>query len=425
MNLQIYIDLNRLSPKNKPTHEHAERWKNRMVASNWDWRGEPGGEAYLASKWAKNIGADKCIAFARYAEEVGCDEVGRAFWKKAFMIEHPGESVELLVKVLSTVQASMRVRECTAAVKVTTVIVDKAFPPSLQPGCIIPMQPQDGKRTRESYVEDPAYWGQRKRNGEKLILPVSADQVWYQARSGILNDCPEGADPDFEAALTDYAQNYGAFILEGEAVYYDCHGGEHMKYASCLAYNLSRKSERLPVFAYEPFACLFHNGLILNQFERVELGLAIADQLRYATKSIKPMQTYKTTHQKQELCAMQVRYGCEGEVWFTDCLYLPGKQKGGHIIRTKYRTQPIIYHVANVRPGRASGHAIAGIEVADADGNNMGTVATGYTPKQQVKLLRQWQREGTDMRVLCDSYGFTHTGKLNFGVFLDFVSGAK
>ena len=92
MNFQQYVSENRTSKKNKPNQDIVERWQVRVVAAAMHLQGERGAEQYL-SLYGKSVGSPKCIMFARYAEEQGYPEFALGMWKKAYLIDNPGEII--------------------------------------------------------------------------------------------------------------------------------------------------------------------------------------------------------------------------------------------------------------------------------------------------------------------------------------------
>jgi len=428
MNLSEYVNMNRSSKKNIPTQEHAVRWQTRVVEMGWDrLDGELGAIQYLSSKWAKGIGADKCIAFARYAESLGNFSFAMEFWKKAFGIEHPNEKMDAPAGG-HMVPISLMDMIPTAPIKKKIVPVGSScFPEHMRPGCLITMQPVDGKMEREFYIQNKKYYAQRKRNGETLLIFCAvterSTQLYYQARS--LNEVgtPQGCDKDFEASLKNFGQKHGSFILHGEAIYYDCQGDERMNYSTCRDVNIEKGSKALPLFVFEPFACLLYNGEpIDSQFERVEVGAEMATDMMQDTTSIRPMVVYRTTEEKRELCAMQKREKREGEVFFTDCEYIAGKSSKEHIIRMKYRTPKTKYLVIDLLPVKAAGFAIGGIKLEDMKGKYVGNIGcTNFTRAQGIAIKKRFEKDG-GFYIYATSQGFTHTGKLQFGNFEGFAS---
>jgi hypothetical protein len=57
------------------------------------------------------------------------------------------------------------------------------LPPHLQPGRIVTMQPVDAPSERSYYIENPDYWGQPKRDGNRVVAIATKDKVYYQSRS--------------------------------------------------------------------------------------------------------------------------------------------------------------------------------------------------------------------------------------------------
>ena len=420
---QTYVDEQRSSKKNMPTQDHESRWQSRIVAMGWDQQGQRGGENYLGSKWAKSIGADKCIAFARLAEAKGNLQFAVPFWRKAYEIETGcAAPVDKVGSVPINIMSPVEIKIAPPPFSFARQLGNENFPEHFRPGSLDPMQPVDGKQSREFYICNRYYWAQPKRDGEKLIIFATPKKIFYQSRSMKLQDAPLGSDEHFEIALKDYAKLRGSFILEGEAFYLDIQGDERMAYSTCLDVNAELGSDTLPVFVFQPFGCLLCNGLIELQSERIDLAFQIASDLSKDTKSIVPMRTYRTTTEKKELCAKQLREGREGEVFFLhDAPYTHGKSSKEIIIRKKYTLPPTPHYITDVLPGKADGHAIAGFKVMDMDGIDRGTVATGYNRHEQVEILALFRKQGAKAKVLCTGFGYTHTGKLRYGGFAGFI----
>jgi bifunctional non-homologous end joining protein LigD len=422
MTLQDYIEKKRKTTK--VNADILQRWETRVVATGLEAAGEHGAMRYL-SVYGKSIGAPKCLALAKCAEDHGFPDVAIGFWKKAYTLENGKEPAEdEQIPLSSTPNTTLSV--CKSAILETTPF----FPADKQPGKFAPMQPTDALHAREYYVNDDRYWGQPKRDGVKLIVFASPDQCFFQSRQLKLNAAPSIT---FENALKERAAQTGAFIVEGELYYLDAEGKEHMTGSACLARNKDIGSPQTPTIQFAPFDCIYIDKDFTDlstKSLRVEAARQVIAPLaeQYPTLfSLMPTCTDRAG--KQSLCERQEAEGREGEVWFrADCPFYAGKIEARNhpyfdgYVRTKYGTGPILYRISHVFPSSAEGHFIGGFECETLDGKPMGRVGTGYTREQQEQILQHFALRPQKTFAYVRSQGFTEYGKFRHGVFVSLAN---
>lgn len=463
MNFEQYKDHWRKDRKHKPNPAIIERWNTRILPDNLHLGGPAGGEMYL-SRYGKNIGSAKCIMFARYAESLGHKFFAEWFWEKAYSIDHPEKYQAYVSGQLEPQQDAQDAILPDNPITHTDGIIDDGharasamqdlevfvitpkgieandFPTNLQPGQLVTMQPSDAVQPRDYYVNNPNYWGQPKRDGNKLVIFASPDKVWYQSRQLKVNSAPS---IDMDNTLKYIAKQLGgSYILEGELYFMDVEGKEHMTGETCRARNeqLANEDPRYsgdtaaPRMRFAAFGCLYTSwsGEILKKSEQWRVGSMITTKLFVENPDIfdQEMPTARTQAEKQYLVEVQEKNQREGEVWFLHYLdYRSGKitsskdpQYDGYV-RTKYRTDPIRAKVLNVLPSRAAGHHIGGIQV-EYNGKDVGRIGTGYTREQQAKILLLWQEAehlGRSFEILITTQGWTTYGNLRHGSFYGFL----
>ena len=370
-----------------------ERWKTRILSSNLDKLGEEGAQIYL-DMYGKSIGAPKCVLLAIQAENSGCSNMAIGFWKKAAELEAvhviwPGES-EIQDDTIPTPEI---------------VRSDENVPDfgAMQPGYIAPMQPVDGKQPREYYIQSPYYWGQPKRDGNKLIVFATANKVWYQSRTMKLR-----ASPLMDVEMKRLASLHGSFIAEGEIYYADIYGKEHRTATQANTYNVDHGSSELPKLRFMSFSCLFYGGDDLR-------SATYADRIRY-NEIIFPKSgmfyaapTCKTVEDKKKLATAQKLEGREGEIWFCwDLAYEAGKHTSDLFIRTKYLLE-LNALVTALTPTTAQGRLFGAIEISDLYGNPIGNIGTGFDRGTQQKIVERFKSGRLVVPVVCQ--GMTEYGQ--------------
>lgn len=407
MDFQAYIESKR---NKKPNQEIVERWQTRVVARGLDKQGERGAEQYL-SDYGKGIAAPKCILLAVQAENAGCGEVAMGFWKKAYELETGQKAVG---GVASTKAAT------PFLAPETTEYWIPAFPLDKQPGKLVTMQPVDGKMDRRFYITSDRYWGQPKRDGNKVVVFATADQVWYQSRSLKLRGSPSAR---MDTVLMTMAQSFCPFILEGELYYKDVEGKEHRTGAQAASRNIELTCSQVnPVMVYAIFSCLYlaSQPNMHTQMERVLAGYQVGNLLaKMQPGMFEVLPTARTTQEKTELAARQKTEGREGEVWFDATLpYRPGKYTDDKYVRTKYLTE-LEVKVTNLTPTTAQGRPFGAIEIATMDDKPLGQIGTGFTMDEAREIAERF-RQG-NLRIQIQTQGFTEAGNVFLGRFVDFA----
>lgn len=394
-----------------PFGEIQKRWQTRMIPKGWDQQGEAGAQAYLEA-YGRNIGSDKCVHLALYAESAGCPDVARGFWRKAYELEHgaPPPADDKAVR-RSTAEAAV-----PGATPRTTPTV-AGLPDHLQPGMLVTMQPVDTAQPREFYINDPAWWGQPKRDGERRPV-MAGDVVCYQSRSRV-REMPSAA---IDRALAQAAQEHGPFVLDGEVFYLDAEGHEHRTAAQAVTANLtSGHAGEFPRVRYAIFKALYAEGRDLTgqpESERIAAGEKIGRTLTALTEEIEVLPTARTSEEKAALVARQVAEGREGEVWVrADCTYVGGKNttKDAPIVRTKYITEEVDVVVLGLTPSKAADRPFGAIRVGmyvQGELVPMGSIGTGYTRAEMEEIAQAHAATPGQVVITVGSQGTTEKGKL-------------
>lgn len=404
MDFQTYIESKR---GKKPNQEIIERWQTRVLPRELQNQGERGAQQYL-DDYGKSIAAPKCILLAIQAENCGFGEMAMGFWKKAFSLE-TGQI------------ASGGVASTAAAIPVLQtpeINIIEDFPFEMQPGRLVTMQPVDGQKDREYYIRNPNYWGQPKRDGNKVVVFATKDQAWYQSRSLKFRGSPS---PEMDRAFKMTALNLGAFILEGELVFIDCDGLEHRTGAQAATYNIDHgKAEIMPIMRYSIFSCLFiESTQLCTQKERVMMGCKIASYLNERFSDMfEDMPTATTEATKRLMASRQLAEGREGEIWFDISIpYRPGKNTDDRYVRTKYLTELQVI-VTGLTPTTAQGRPFGALEVSSLEGKPLGQIGTGFTIPEMMSIKWAWDNREAPLKVEIATQGFTEGGKVFLGRYL-------
>jgi ATP-dependent DNA ligase len=173
------------------------------------------------------------------------------------------------------------------------------------------------------------------------------------------------------------------------------------------------------------FSALFAGGADLtgaNKAERVNAGYILSQALtQKAPEIFETVVTAKTFAEKMDLIHTQKSQGREGEIWFdTRLAYQPGKPKHDVFVRTKYALGTDTYIITDVFPTTAEGHAIGAFAIVDTNGNDVGSVGTGYTREEQREILARHQANLGQVRVLVNAQNKTEYGKLFHARFVGF-----
>jgi bifunctional non-homologous end joining protein LigD len=406
-----------------------ERWDSRIKPAELAEKGAAGAEAYL-ERYAKTAGTQKLIGFAMVADARGFHEFANTFWLKAYILEngHPpimmtsaqGDNVIVTPAEIEDMEA-VKAHDASA----TPAIVLSDLPALLQPGILAPMQPVDAKRPRTFYVASDKYWGQPKRDGDKMLVFVSRYGIHTQSRQLKVNPAPS---EEFEESM-EYLMKYmgTSFILEGELYYLAVDGKEFMSAATCQVHNESLgKADILPVMKYAIFSCLFAGRSFETQAERVDKGAAMARLLSKHSSIFEVLDTAKTKDEKILLCQTQHAEGREGEVFFHhDMQYHAGKINDDKYVRCKYHLGMMDLIISSVAPTTADGHLIGGFAVMDDMGKQLGSVGTGYDREEQKEILMRHQANPGKAHVLVSAQSFTEYGQLRHAVFQGFPDKPK
>lgn len=400
----------------KPGTEILERWNNRVLKNRWQEMGEAGAEAYLA-RFGRGIMPPKCIDLALMAEQQGYPDVAMGFWKKAYRLE------------IGQNPNSGNDAGTTASAPVTTLPTIEGLPEQLQPGRITTMQAIDPPpgADRETYINDPDYWGQPKRDGKRQVVVAAPGQQFYQARTTSLHPAPS---PEIQQAMAEAVEQFGPFVLDGEIYYLDVNGGEHRTLGQATKVNerLGRGDVQTQA-RYAVFVALFADGRDLTgcpESERIAAGEKIGKWLaRRAPASFEAVPIARTKKEKAALAARQQAEGREGEVWVRKgCPYTGGKTGTGSppIVRTKYiqERDVVIMSLSNTP---VEGRPFGAIEVGQyVDGKlvSMGMVGTGFDAEEMADLARRHAENPGQVVVTIGSQGLTENDQVWQGRFISF-----
>jgi bifunctional non-homologous end joining protein LigD len=415
----------------KPSAEIYSRWASRIVARGLHRQGRAGAETYLRD-YGRGISAAKVIAFALVAEAESCPDLAAEFWAAAFTL------VTGDLPVRSTVTPSASATPASPASRATKrrCPTMAGLPPHLQPGCIITQQPVDAKHPRQHYCDVPAYIGQPKRDGNRIVLIASPDAVYYQSRSMSLQPAP---DSMFDEACRDRAAVRGAFVLDGERVFIDSAGGEHRTGAQAAQTNTDLGTpSRAVICRLCIFKALFADGCDLTtepEHHRIETAQSLVRSLQgihagmpkseAPSFQIEMLETAQTRAQKRALCDRQQSTGREGEVWIRrDVQYIGGKTSDESIVRTKYLTESTVI-VRSLTGTMASGRAFGAIEVEeenqDGSRTEVGSVGTGFSQSVAAEIRKRHLRQPGRLRIKVRHQGRTENGQLWHARFIGFA----
>jgi bifunctional non-homologous end joining protein LigD len=400
LNIQDYSNQNE---KVKPNADIQERWQKRVVARGLN--GASGARQYLAD-YGKGIGLKKVIMLARQAQMSGDIPMSEIFWAKAHELEY-GES------------PTGSLTGSGQPIPVVTAPVESALPGiTLQPGEIVPSQPIDARHSREYYIENPAFWGMQKHDGQKKLVFASASGCVWQARSTNVQASPS---QELNDAMVRVANELGgSFVLEGEFTYLDCEGREHRTAAQAATANaICWKPEEPPIPMYYVFDCLEFMGDDIRNMPksaRLERAFQLVFEINGICDIIHTTHLAQSEKSKSDMVRCMQAEGREGEIWFKyNEPYRPGKSADGHFVRTKY-LEEFEANIVAVFPATAEGHTISGFKIADDNGRSMGTIGTGYSREDQQDILKRFQAGNTRVRIRCQ--GFTEGGRVWHGRFI-------
>jgi ATP-dependent DNA ligase len=424
MDCTEYAEAKRKSAK-KISADIRERWNNRIVQRELHLMGEAGAVQYL-SDYGRGIGTAKVIGFALCAESEGYPEMAIGFWKKAFELETGEKPIDLNLPNNSTTNIAAA-KKSTASAKTENITNPTVaeLPPHLQPGRIVTMQPVDAPSDRSYYIENPAYWGQPKLDGNRVVAIATPEKVYYQSRSTNLR---QQASIEIDRALIETAAKIGTFVLDGELYYKSCTGSEHRTGAQAATVNIESGFPTIhPQAIYGIFKCLFFKGndlTILAESSRIAAGVEVGEMLASLSPALEIVPTFRTTAEKLLLAKQQESENREGEVWVLhDCRYVGGKDvKKFPIVRTKY-CQELDLFIVGLTPTKVAGRPFSAIEVAQEVNGKLvpvGTVGTGFSGEEMQEIARLYQTNPKNVKIKVRSQGLTESGKLWHARFLEF-----
>ena len=423
MDYTEYAEAKRKAAK-KISADIRERWNNRIVQRELHLMGEAGAAQYL-SDYGRGIGTAKVIGFALCAESEGYPEMAIGFWKRAFELETGEKPIALNAPNNPTTNLATAAKS-TAAPKLETANnpIIAELPPHLQPGRIVTMQPVDAPSDRSYYIKNPDYWGQPKRDGNRVVVIATADRVYYQSRSTNLR---QQASIEIDRALIDTAAKIGTFVLDGEQYYKSCTGSEHRTGAQAATVNIeSGFPTTQPTAVYAIFKCLFFNKNDLTQLaesQRIAAGVEVGEMLAILSKEFEIVQTSRTADEKLMLANQQESENREGEVWILhNCRYVGGKDvKNFSMVRTKYCQEHDLY-IVGLTATKVAGRPFSAIEVAQEIAGKLvpvGTVGTGFSSGEMQEIARLYEANPRGVKIKVRSQGLTESGKLWHARFLE------
>jgi len=422
MNFNEYIESKRLaSAKRKIPQEIRERWNTRIVSRSLQTLGRSGGVQYLCD-YGKGLAAPKAVHLALMAESEGYPEMAMVFWAKAFELETGKKALAQEYQKGSFSTPPATVFLTADPIKVPVI---SELPPTLQPGRIVTMQAADAPHERQYYINHPQYWGQPKRDGQRLLVIATKSQIFYQSRSTRLREQPT---LEIEQTLLTAAAKLGAFVLDGEIYWRSAVGSEHRTSAQAATANIESNQPKVqPQPIYAIFGALFFKGRNLTsatQVERIDAGIAVGELLLSLSKEFEIVPTARTIEEKFMLVQKQQAENREGEIWVkSNCRYVGGKDaRSLPIVRTKY-CQEIELVVTKLTPTTAEGRLFGAIEVAkEVDGKlvPIGSVGAGFALSDMHEIIRRHDANPSKVRVKVRTQGLTESGQLWHGRFLEF-----
>ncbi len=411
MNITDYIESKRNAKKKVPA-EIRERWNNRIVQRSLHLMGLAGAVQYLAD-YGRGISTAKVIGFALCAESEGYPEVALGFWQKAFELE-TGEATP--TKPLNKAESP------SVTPTISTPSVVSELPPHLQPGRIVTMQPVDAPCNRSHYIESTEYWGQPKRDGNRVVVVATKEKIYYQSRSTNMREQPS---IEINQALLEAASQLGTFVLDGELYYRSITGSEHRTGAQAATVNIAAGAASTPpVAVYAIFKGLWLSGrdlTIATEAERIAAGEEIGKGLSLFMEVVP---TTRTQAEKAALVSQQQSEEREGEVWILkDCTYVGGKDtRTSAMVRTKYCLELDLV-ITDLTLTKVVGRPFSAITVAQSVEGKlvpMGSVGTGFNQEDMQEIARRHAANPGAVKIIVRSQGFTESGKLWHGRYIGF-----
>lgn len=413
--IESFIEASRSRSK-KVKAAIIERWNTRVVPRELDKLGKHGANIYLDS-YGNNISTAKVIELAICGESMGAPELAIGFWEAAYRLEF-GDSVDI---------NSFDSMSSDPLLSIDTDNLNKialmGIPELLQPGHISTMQPKDSDQPQSSYIEDPEFIGQAKRDGHRNILFATKEGTAHQSRTTTVMPI---LHPHFEAAAKAAAAEIGPFILDGERYFLSVIGSEHRTAAQAATINVSNGQGSIqPLPTYAAFKALYFKNNDLRsatEKQRIEAATIIVPiiQAHLPTGSmlIELLETAFTSNDKTALVNRQQTQNREGEVWTKlNCLYSAGK---GHkdSFRTKYIDTDVFTIIA-VAKSNSSDRVISSFELADSSGRSVGSVGTGFTDQIALEIFEAHQKSPHSVKILVQFQGYTEKGSLWHARFLE------
>jgi len=412
MNITEYIESKRNAKKKIPT-EIRERWNNRIVQRSLQLMGVAGAVQYLAD-YGRGISTAKVVSFALCAESEGYPEVALGFWQKAFELE-TGETTPAKLSSQASSPTS------TSTISTNPSIVSE-LPLHLQPGRIVTMQPVDAPHNRAYYIESTEYWGQPKRDGNRVVVVATKEKIYYQSRSTNMREQPS---IEINQALLEAATQLGTFVLDGELYYRSVTGSEHRTGAQAATVNIAAgAATTAPVPVYAIFKGLWLSGrdlTIATEAERIAAGEEIG---KYLSVFFEVVPTARTQAEKAALASQQQSEEREGEVWvLKDCTYVGGKDtRTSAMVRTKYCLELDLV-ITDLSLTKVAGRPFSAITVAqNVEGKlvPMGSVGTGFNQEDMQEIAHRHAANPGGVKITVLSQGFTENGKLWHGRYIGF-----
>ncbi|MEG4114056.1 MULTISPECIES: ATP-dependent DNA ligase [unclassified Microcoleus] len=424
MDCTEYAEAKRKAAK-KISADIRERWNNRIVTRGLHLMGEAGAVQYLAD-YGRGIGTAKVIGFALCAESEGYPEMAFGFWKRAFELETGEKPIVLNTPNNSTADFAPAKQSTSASIiETANNPIFAELPPHLQPGRIVTMQPVDAPSERSYYIENPDYWGQPKRDGNRVVVIATPDKVYYQSRSTNLR---QQASIEIDRTLIDTADKIGTFVLDGELYYKSCTGSEHRTGAQAATVNIESGFPTIqPSAIYAIFKSLFFKGNDLTavaESERIAAGVEVGERLANLSPAFEVVPTFRTTAEKIILANQQESENKEGEVWVLhNCQYVGGKDvKKYSMVRTKYCQEHDLF-IVGLTATKVAGRPFSAVKVAqEIDGKlvPVGTVGTGFSGEEMQEIARLYEANPKSVKIKVRSQGLTESGKLWHARFLEF-----
>ncbi|MEG4815434.1 ATP-dependent DNA ligase [Microcoleus sp. K5-D4] len=424
MDCTEYAEAKRKAAK-KISADIRERWNNRIVTRGLHLMGEAGAVQYLAD-YGRGIGTAKVIGFALCAESEGYPEMAIGFWKRAFELETGEKALALNTQNNSTADFAPAKQSTSAPIIETpnNPIVPE-LPPHLQPGRIVTMQPVDAPSERSYYIENPDYWGQPKRDGNRVVVIATPDKVYYQSRSTNLR---QQASIEIDRTLIDTAAKICTFVLDGELYYKSCTGSEHRTGAQAATVNIESGFPTIqPNAIYGIFKSLFFKGndlTTVTESERIAAAVEVGEMLANLSPAFEVVPTFRTTAEKILLANQQESENKEGEVWVLhNCQYVGGKDvKKYPMVRTKYCQEHDLF-IVGLTATKVAGRPFSAVKVAqEIDGKlvPVGSVGTGFSGEEMQEIARLYEANPKSVKIKVRSQGLTESGKLWHARFLEF-----